>query len=45
MAVADHCNAQVNVLGCLRVMFTVKDIDDTLARLHERGAKFIGDVI
>ena len=26
-------------------MFTVEDIDDTLARLGERGAKLVGDVI
>src|ERR671919_2800814 len=31
--VADHRNAPVNALGYLRVMFTVEDIDDTLARL------------
>ena len=31
--VADHRNAPVNALGYLRVMFTVDDIDDTLARL------------
>src|SRR3954449_10343933 len=31
-AVADHRRAPVNSLGYLRVMFTVADIDDTLAR-------------
>ena len=31
--VANHRNAPVNALGYLRVMFTVEDIDDTLARL------------
>ena len=35
--VADHRNAPVNALGYLRVMFTVEDIDDTLARLSERA--------
>jgi predicted enzyme related to lactoylglutathione lyase len=35
----------VNALGYLRVMFTVEDIDDTLARLGKRGAKLVGDVI
>src|SRR5918997_258893 len=30
--VADHRTAPVNALGYLRVMFTVEDIDDTLAR-------------
>jgi len=36
--VADHRNAPVNALGYLRVMFTVDDIDETLARLRKRGA-------
>src|ERR671935_2969523 len=31
--IADHRDAPVNALGYLRVMFTVDDIDDTLARL------------
>src|ERR1700754_3190570 len=43
--VADHRNAPVNALGYLRVMFTVKDIDDTLARLRKRGAKLVGEVV
>ena len=34
--VADHRNAPVNALGYLRVMFTVDDIDDTLARLRKQ---------
>jgi catechol 2,3-dioxygenase-like lactoylglutathione lyase family enzyme len=42
--VADHRNAPVNALGYLRVMFTVADIDDTLARLATRGAKVVGEV-
>ena len=42
--VADHRRAPVNALGYLRVMFTVQDIDDTLARLRQRGAKLIGEV-
>jgi catechol 2,3-dioxygenase-like lactoylglutathione lyase family enzyme len=42
--VADHRNAPVNALGYLRVMFTVEDIDDTLARLGKRGAKLVGEV-
>jgi catechol 2,3-dioxygenase-like lactoylglutathione lyase family enzyme len=42
---ADHRNAPVNALGYLRVMFTVKDIDDTLARLRSRGASLVGDVV
>ena len=42
--VADHRNAPVNALGYLRVMFTVEDIDETLARLHEHGAELVGEV-
>jgi catechol 2,3-dioxygenase-like lactoylglutathione lyase family enzyme len=44
-AVADHRNAPVNALGYLRVMFTVHDIDDTLARLLKRCAKLVGEVV
>ena len=43
--VADHRNAPVNALGYLRVMFTVDDIDDTLARLSKRGAEVVGKVV
>ena len=43
--VADHRNAPVNALGYLRVMFAVEDIDDTLARVAERGARLVGDVV
>jgi catechol 2,3-dioxygenase-like lactoylglutathione lyase family enzyme len=42
--VADHRTAPVNALGYLRVMFTVEDIDDTLARLRRRGAELVGKV-
>ena len=43
--VADHRNAPVNALGYLRVMFAVDDIDETLARLRQRGAQLVGDVV
>lgn len=43
--VADHRTAPVNSLGYLRVMFTVEDIDDTLARLRKRGAEVVGKVV
>lgn len=43
--VADHRNAPVNALGYLRVMFTVDDIDETLARLLKRGAQLVGEVV
>jgi catechol 2,3-dioxygenase-like lactoylglutathione lyase family enzyme len=42
--VADHRSAPVNALGYLRVMFTVEDLDDALARLSKRGARLVGDV-
>jgi catechol 2,3-dioxygenase-like lactoylglutathione lyase family enzyme len=42
--VADHRRTPVNALGYLRVMFTVADIDDTLARLGKRGAELVGKV-
>src|SRR6187399_2670202 len=38
-AVADHRNAPVKALGYLRVMFAVDDVDDTLERLRNRGAR------
>lgn len=43
--VADHRNAPVNSLGYLRVMFTVEDIDDTLARLAKHGVEIIDQVV
>ena len=43
--VADHRNAPVNALGYLRVMFTVDNIDETLAGLHKHGAQLVGDVV
>jgi catechol 2,3-dioxygenase-like lactoylglutathione lyase family enzyme len=42
--VADHRNAPVNALGYLRVMFTVDDIDDTVARLAKHGATLVGKI-
>jgi catechol 2,3-dioxygenase-like lactoylglutathione lyase family enzyme len=43
--IADHRNAPVNALGYLRVMFTVDDIDETLARLRRHGAQLVGEVV
>jgi catechol 2,3-dioxygenase-like lactoylglutathione lyase family enzyme len=43
--VADHRNAPVNSLGYLRVMFSVKDLDETLARLREHGAQLVDEVV
>ena len=43
--VADHRNDPVNALGYLRVMFTVEDIDEMLARLRKCGAQLVGEVV
>src|SRR5215210_4807728 len=43
--VADHRNAPVNALGYLRAMFTVDDLDETLARLREHGAQLVDEVV
>ncbi len=44
--VSDHRNAPVNALGYLRVMFTVADIDELVARLIEKhGAQLVGEVV
>jgi catechol 2,3-dioxygenase-like lactoylglutathione lyase family enzyme len=43
--VADHRNAPVNALGYLRIMFTVEDVDETLARLCNHGAQLVGEVV
>jgi catechol 2,3-dioxygenase-like lactoylglutathione lyase family enzyme len=34
----------VNTLGIRRIMFTVEDIDDVVARLKTKGAELIGEV-
>ncbi|HXJ66147.1 MAG TPA: VOC family protein [Actinomycetota bacterium] len=43
--IADHRNAPVNALGYLRVMFTVDDVDETLARLRQRGAQLVSSEV
>ena len=43
--IADHRHAPVNALGYLRVMFTVDDMDDTLARLSDHGAEIVDKVV
>jgi catechol 2,3-dioxygenase-like lactoylglutathione lyase family enzyme len=42
---SDHRTAPVNSLGYLRVMFTVDDLDDTLARLRKLGATVVDEVV
>lgn len=43
--VSDHRTAPVNSLGYLRVMFTVEDIDEMVARLNKHGAQLVGEVV
>ncbi|WP_336807847.1 VOC family protein [Fulvimonas yonginensis] len=43
--VADHRTAPVNALGYLRVMFTVEDLDATLARIGKHGAQLVAKVV
>jgi len=43
--IGDHRNAAVNSLGYLRMMFTVDDLDDTLARLSQHGATLEAEVV
>ena len=42
---SDHRTVAVNSLGYLRVMFTIEDMDDTLARLSKLGAKVVDEVV
>ena len=39
--IADHRAAPVNALGYLRVMFSVDDLDETLARIGAYGAQLV----
>ena len=41
---ANPANPPPNTLGLHRVMFTVDDIDDTVARLRSHGAELLGEV-
>ena len=43
--VSDHRTAPVNALGYLRVMFTVVDIDELVARLSKHGAALVGEMV
>lgn len=45
VTVADHRTSPVNALGYLRLMFTVNDLDETLARLYKIGASLVGEVV
>jgi catechol 2,3-dioxygenase-like lactoylglutathione lyase family enzyme len=37
-------SAPVNTLGLRRIMFSVEDIDDVVARLRRHGAELVGEV-
>ena len=43
--ISDHRTSPVNSLGYLRVMFTVKDIDEMVSRLTRHGAQLVGEVV
>jgi catechol 2,3-dioxygenase-like lactoylglutathione lyase family enzyme len=42
---SDHRTAPVNSLGYLRAMFTIEDIDDTVARLKKLGASVVDEIV
>jgi catechol 2,3-dioxygenase-like lactoylglutathione lyase family enzyme len=42
---AEPEDAPVNALGIRRIMFSVDDIDDVVARLRARGAELVGEVV
>jgi len=41
---AEPQSAPANTLGIRRIMFTVDDIDDVVARLRSHGAELVGDI-
>jgi catechol 2,3-dioxygenase-like lactoylglutathione lyase family enzyme len=41
---AEPENAPANTLGLRRIMFTVDDIDDVVARLRSHGAELVGEI-
>src|SRR3712207_4104046 len=43
--ISDHRKSPVNSLGYLRVMFTVENIDEMVARLSKQGAKLVGEIV
>jgi len=43
--VGDHRNAPVNSLGYLRIMFTVDDLNESLAKLAKFDVKLVGEVV
>ena len=41
---AEPENAPANTLGIRRIMFTVDDVDDVVARLRGHGAELVGEI-
>ncbi len=41
---AEPEDAPSNALGMRRIMFTVDDVDDTVARLREHGGELVGEI-
>jgi len=41
---AEPENAPSNTLGMRRIMFTVDDVDDVVARLRNHGAELVGEI-
>ncbi|MGN6556916.1 MAG: VOC family protein [Solirubrobacterales bacterium] len=41
---AEPESAPANALGIRRIMFAVDDLDDTVARLRNHGAKLVGEI-
>jgi catechol 2,3-dioxygenase-like lactoylglutathione lyase family enzyme len=40
----EPANAPANTLGLRRIMFSVEDIDDVVARLRKHGAELVGEM-
>jgi catechol 2,3-dioxygenase-like lactoylglutathione lyase family enzyme len=43
--ISDHRTAPVNSLGYLRVMFSVDNIDELVARLRKQGTELVGEIV
>jgi catechol 2,3-dioxygenase-like lactoylglutathione lyase family enzyme len=42
---AEPAVAPANTLGIRRIMFTVDDVDDVVARLRKHGAELVGEIV
>ena len=42
---AEPESAPVNALGIRRIMFSVEDVDDVVARLRRHGAELVGQIV